>query len=66
MTTKKINAAIAHLGIEIVRGYGYQYFLDLKTGYQVGESVMVCYLYHCTLEEWVSYAENAVKQEAHK
>jgi hypothetical protein len=62
MTTKKINEAIAHLGIEIVRGEGYQYFLDLKTGYQVGESVMVCYLKHCTLEQWINYAEWAVKE----
>ncbi len=63
MTTKRINAAIKHLGIEIVRGEGYQYFLDLKTGFQVGESVYVCYLCQSTLARWVEEAEWAVKQE---
>jgi hypothetical protein len=59
MTTKLINNAIKHLGIEIVRGHGYQYFCDLETGAQVGESVLICYLNHCTLAEWVKEAELA-------
>ena len=59
MTANQINKAIKHLGIEIVKGKGYQYFCDLKTGAQVGESVLVCYLNHCTLEEWVKEAEIA-------
>ena len=61
MTKKVINKAIAHLGLEIVRGQGYQYFCDLETGAQVGESVMVCYLNHCSLEEWVQWALEAKK-----
>jgi len=46
MTTEKINKAIKHLNLEIIhkRGSGYSYFLDLSTGYQVGDSVCVCYL----------------------
>lgn len=59
MTKNQINRAIKHLGLEIVgaRGDGYFYFCDLESGAQVGESVMVCYLNQCTLQEWVEYAE---------
>ena len=59
MTTYRINQAIKHLGLEIVRGRGYQYFCDLETGAQVGQSVLVCYLNQCTLQEWVQWAEQA-------
>ena len=61
MTTRGINAAIAHLNLEIIRGNGYQYFLDLATGDQAGESVYVCYLSHMSLDRWVSAAEEARK-----
>ena len=58
MTTAKINRAIKKYNLEIVheRGSGYSYFLDLTTGYQVGDSIQVCYLHQQTLEEWVSNA----------
>ena len=59
MTANQINKAIKHLGIEIVKGKGYQYFCDLETGAQVGESVLICYLNQCTLHEWVKEAEIA-------
>ena len=61
MTKNQINKAIKHLGLEIVgkRGAEYFYFVDLQEGNQVGESVLVCYLNQCTLEEWVQYAEHA-------
>ena len=59
MTKNQINRAIKRLGLEIVgaRGAGYFYFCDLESGNQVGESVMVCYLNQCSLQEWVEYAE---------
>ena len=61
MTKTVINKAIRHLGLEIVgaRGDGYFYFCDLKTGAQIGESVLICYLNQCTLAEWVKEAEYA-------
>ena len=61
MTKRKINRAIKHTNLEIIgnRGDGYFYFLDLDTGYQVGDSVMVCYLYSLMLKEWVAEAEFA-------
>lgn len=62
MTVARINKAIAHLGLEIIRGEGYQYFLSLKTGDQIGESVYVCYLNHLTLKQWVEAAESEVKR----
>lgn len=61
MTKKVINKAIAHLGLEIVgNGDGYFYFVGLEWGNQIGESVMVCYLNHLTLEEWVKRAETTL------
>jgi hypothetical protein len=61
MTTKKINKAIKHLRLEVTYTYGdgYFYFLDLKTGNQVGDSIFVCYLKQLTLEQWVDEAEEA-------
>jgi hypothetical protein len=61
MTFAKINAAIKHLGIELVgsRGAGYYYFLNLHTRDQVGESVMVARLSQLTLYQWVKEAEYA-------
>ncbi|CAB4186555.1 hypothetical protein UFOVP1329_26 [uncultured Caudovirales phage] len=61
MTTKRINAKIKHLGLEIVAGNGYQTFRDLATGDQVGEMVCICYLRQQTLEQWVTTAEGYAK-----
>ena len=63
MTTKKINKAIKHLGLEIVytKGDGVFYFLN-ENGDQVGESVCVCYLNQLTLEQWVAEAEFCKQQ----
>lgn len=62
MTKAIINRAIKHLGLEIVheRGSGYSYFLNLETGDQIGESVLVCYLYQLTLDRWVEEAKHAL------
>ena len=59
MTKARINKAIAHLHMEVVgkRGDGYFYFLDTRTGYQVGPSVAVCYLNHGDLNFWITQAE---------
>ncbi len=64
MTTRQINRAIRHTGLEINRGEGYQYFTHTKTGDQYGESVMVCYLNHLPLDRWVEEAEEALKNGA--
>jgi len=63
MTSRAINRAIKHTGLIINRGEGYQYFTDATTGEQVGESVMVCYLNHYTIEQWVEEAEYAVEND---
>lgn len=59
MTTKRINQAIKHLGLQIIKGNGYAYFVDHKG--QVGNSVMVCYLNQLTLDRWVQLAKSALE-----
>jgi len=61
MTKKQINKAIAHTGLEINRGEGYQYFTHTETGDQFGSMVMVCYLNHLSLNQWVEEAEEALE-----
>lgn len=60
-TEKQVNKAIAHTGL-IIRRYraGYCTFYDAKTGYQVGDSIMVYALCHMTIKEWVDAAERQV------
>lgn len=59
ISTRKINRAISKYNLEIIRGEGYQYFLDTNTGYQIGESVYVCYLNQLTIEQWERRAKYA-------
>lgn len=65
-TKRNIDRAIKPLGLEIVntRGDGYSYFLDLKTGYQIGGSVAVCYLNQVSVERWTQFAADALKEKA--
>ena len=63
MSKAHINRAIRHLGIKIVSGEGYFYFVDLaeKIG-QVGSSIMVCYLNQQSLQRWVEIAQCSINQ----
>ena len=65
MTKRIINAALRRAGLplEIQHecGAGYSYFT--KDGVHVGESVMVCYLHHLTVEEWVDRARFAIEDD---
>ena len=63
MRMSQVNQAIHHLGLELVRGRGYFYFLSLRTGYQVGTMVTVYRLNHLPLDRWVERAEYAVEEE---
>lgn len=70
VTINRVNAAIRHLGLQLIRGTGYFYFLSLA-GDQVGDSVMVYQLNHLTLQKWVELAEliyedNTQEAEAHR
>lgn len=70
VTINRVNAAIRHLGLQLIRGAGYFYFLSLA-GDQVGDSVMVYRLNHLTLQKWVELAEliyedNTQEAEAHR
>lgn len=63
----EINRAIKHTGLKVVaaasagRTLGYSYFTDLKTGYQVGDSVYVNRQTQLTVSQWVTEAEQAAK-----
>lgn len=60
LTKKRINAAIAHTGLEVVgNGDGYFYFVSLDKGEHRGRCVYVCRLSHQDLEKWVRDAEEA-------
>jgi hypothetical protein len=59
LSRSRINSAIREFHLVIVRGEGYCYFLDRDTGTQVGDSVMVCYLWQLSLEQWKNEAREA-------
>ena len=66
MNKRTINAAISRAGLDVEiqnNSDGYSYFTSTKTGGQVGDSVMVCYLYQQTVAEWVNDAGHAITQE---
>ena len=54
LTTARINSTIKKHGLEVVytKGDNYFYFLDLTTGDQVGDSIMVARLHHLTIQQW--------------
>jgi len=54
LTKARIDSTIKKHGLEVVytKGAGYFYFLDLETGEQVGESVMVAKMHHLTIQQW--------------
>ena len=59
LTTARINSTIKKHNLEIVRGEGYHYFLDLTTGVQVGDSVPVAKLHHLSIDRWRDEAAEA-------
>ena len=60
-TITKINKAIAHRGVEVVKGNGYFYFADLPNAPEYNAdhipSVYSCHLRCMSLEEWVVHVE---------
>jgi len=61
LTTARINSTIKKYNLEVTytKGDGYFYFLDLTTGDQVGESVMVAKMHHLTIQQWRDAAADA-------
>jgi hypothetical protein len=57
----QVNRAIRHLGIEVVRGDGYFYFVS-KDDEMIGCSVMVPYVNSMSLDRWIRSAESAIKE----
>lgn len=54
LTKARIDSTIKKHGLEVAytKGDGYFYFLDLKTGDKVGESVMVAKMHRLSIQEW--------------
>jgi hypothetical protein len=54
LTSQRVNSTIKKHGLEVAytKGDGYFYFLDLKTGDQVGDSIMVARLHHLSIQQW--------------
>ena len=54
LTKVRINSTIKKHNLEVAytKGQGYFYFLDLITGEQVGESVMVAKMHQLTIQQW--------------
>ena len=68
-TIKKINAAIAHHGVEVVKGSGYFYFADLPGAPEYNadkiESVFSGGFLRCmSLEDWIAHVDDAIKEWA--
>lgn len=59
LTLKKVNAAIAHLKVELIRGEGYFYLVNADGPLDFG-SIYVYRLNHMTLEKWVEAIESVV------
>lgn len=55
----QINKAIRPLGVKVVAGKGYSYFKSLKTGDQIGDSVMTYRQTDLPLSLWVESATQA-------
>jgi len=62
MTIKRINKAIKKFNLEIIKGEGYYYFLDLETRNQIGLSVYVNYLKDLPIKEWIGQARDARRE----
>jgi hypothetical protein len=54
-----VNKAIAHLGVELVKGEGYFYFVTSDGVPVDGKSVYVYRLNHLPIDRWISAAEEA-------
>lgn len=66
-TYKKINAAIAKHGVELVKGNGYHYFADLPNApeYNADRIPSVYdggFLRSMPLEDWIAHVEQALAE----
>ena len=61
ITTARINSTIKKHNLRVVytKGSGYFTFVDLTTGDQVGENVMIARMHHYTIQQWREAAAQA-------
>lgn len=61
LNSARVNSTIKKFGVKLAytKGDGYFTFLDLETGNQVGENVMVAKMHHLTIQQWRDEAARA-------
>ena len=61
LNAARINSTIKKYGLKLAytKNDGYFYFLDLETGTQVGENVMIARMHHFTIQQWREAAQAA-------
>lgn len=54
LTSARINSTIKKHNLKVVytKGDGYFYFVDLNTGDQVGENIMIAKMHHYSIQQW--------------
>jgi hypothetical protein len=60
MTYKTANKVLRPVGVELIRGDGYHYFVSARHQHQIGQSVMVYRLNHLNIQRWVCAARYAI------
>jgi len=61
---KEVNNALKPLGVEVVVRAGYQCFVDIASGEQLGGAEVGRYLNSITIAEWFNRAQIAVKKNS--
>ena len=54
MTLARINAKLAAVNVELVKGAGYHYYVFDDGQHFASESVMVCYTNHVAPARWIA------------
>lgn len=62
MTVKQINSAIKKFNLEVIKGEGYYYFVDIDSKSQIGPSINVRYLKDLSKQEWLEEADGALRE----
>lgn len=68
-TYRKVNAAIAKYGVELVKGHGYHCFVDLEDAPTFNADKIPSvydggFIRSMTLEQWVEHVEDALAKTA--
>ena len=62
MTIKRINKAIKKFNLEVIKGEGYHYFVDITTREHIGSPVYISYLKDFNMKQWIQEADDARRE----